>query len=268
MTDFSPRRALESALLGWWLLVLGGLLGGLFGWIGHQFKPPIYQATVAFTTDVDFAMTGPLTEREANQVLGSAVNLLFSTRTVGIVVDAASAEGFILDAAELRSSATLERRVTLLQIHVRHADPVAAAAIANLWADIGLAELTLAADHAVEILAWNARIEALSGCSPYPAPAEETESCIFAAGGAVQDEIREAREARTAAAWGARGISPALLYSLNDRAEIPSEPTHFGRTTLIFWGAVIGMILSAGLLGMRESQMLKQVDAPKEPNDP
>ena len=251
MTDFVPRQALDAALRGWWLLVVCGLLGGLAGGVANSIRPPIYQATVSFTTDVDFSLTGPLTEREANQILGSAVNLLFSTRTVGLVIDAAQAKGIAIAAAELRASATLERRVTLLQIHVRHADPQTAAELANLWADIGLAEMTVAAGHATEILAWNARIAELAGCSPYPEPVDDgAESCRFPASSTVKDELQAAREARSEASWDARGISPALLFSLDIHADVPTRPTAYGRPTLIFGGGVVGMIMGAGLLGV------------------
>ncbi len=253
MTPFSPRRAAQGVLEKWWLIVLLAVLGGLLGLLFHFQRQPLYQATVSFSADVDYSQTGPLPDRNLDQIMGAVSNLFTSSRTREQVAQAALAQGIQTDRASLREMAVLERRLSVFQIHIRHADPQTAASLANLWGQLGIAELQRAHDYALQARSWSEIMDTLTGCAPYPEPpTAEFESCRIPLGHTIDGELAEARQQRQQALWEARGISPALIFALTEEAELPVRPVQFGRNTVVFWGAAIGFMAGVGLVGLRQ----------------
>jgi len=241
MADFSPLEALNRAFQTWWLLALLALLGAVGGWVFHRSQPPIYQATVGFTVNVDYTITGPLSEKDVDQIQGTVGAFLISPGVMNEVITRAQEQGIHVDAAALFEMLTLERRNSLWQIYLRNTNPQTVFTLANIWGEVGLTHLIEAHKHAVQARAWQGYINTLANCVPYPEPpTEEFQSCRLPAASNIQQEAAAATAALEQEQVYSGGLISALLFEQVQTSDFPSEPVAFGQGALVFAGAMIG----------------------------
>ena len=61
----------------WWILILGGIIGSLFGLIANRiFIKPIYSADATISVLINFKGVGYLTQYEQDQMIGHVKSFL------------------------------------------------------------------------------------------------------------------------------------------------------------------------------------------------
>lgn len=255
--EFSPAEAVKNALHKWWLIALTTAVGGLLAILFFQLRQPIYEATVSFALGIDYTRTGPITQYDEDHALGMVGMLITSTRVKEEVVSTAQEQGIEVSFDQLHLNSILERKAHVWILRVHHPDPQTAADIANIWADVALARLEEAYQHAVrkELLERYASsitscLETITVGQPVLAPCQnltldEMQSTLAQ----LEDEIFAEKQA-------SYNIFPGLLFGEVTKAVVPNRPIRYGRGSLALAGMAMGLI--AGLLIVQVASSLRQ----------
>ena len=244
VVEFSPLEALEHSLKTWWLVVLLMVLGGGAGWLFHRVQPPIYETAFAWTVNVDYTQTGPITERDVDHIQGSVGGLIHSKLVMEKVIAQAQSQGIEIDLPTLQDISRLERRQSRWKIHVRNSDPEKAAALANLWGQIATDVLTKSHQHAIKARALHDYMSVLKNCAPESEPSTaDQKGCALPSIVDFQEQLETVNQQIQQEHRASHGISPAIIFDLPEAASLPTNPVAFGRNLLVFGGALIGFIL-------------------------
>jgi hypothetical protein len=251
----SPSEPSESGV--WWpdrlirrwvLLVIGGVVGGLFALALSTTRPPQYEAEAVLQIGVDYPRVVELDELPENRVLDRAAALIASDTTIALTTDRLQArygqDPAWSSAAELRSHTRIDRETSAWGLVGIAETPEAAARIADAWLEVTQAELDQAMDHAWEALRLQSAAIILA-CSEL-SQGDSTDffwQCI--ATGPNLDPARTAALRREIEL--SRGVSPILSYEPVRRAVPASSPVVWARAPLIVGGAVAGIILGGFL---------------------
>ena len=137
--ELSPLSSFQLALHRWWWVTLLTFLGGLAGWGFHTLRPPLFEGVATFTVAIDFSQTGQITEREQDQSINAFQAIIQSPDVIHLVIADLEGRGIPANAADVRTprpptpvfvigqTAFLERRQSLIELHVRNSDPQIAA---------------------------------------------------------------------------------------------------------------------------------------------
>ncbi|MEA4906566.1 MAG: hypothetical protein GYA17_21345 [Chloroflexi bacterium] len=247
--EFIPVELLERMLRSWWLVALCMIAGGGIGWGIHQAQPPVYETAAVISTSIDFGRTGLLSDVEQDNAIGVLGDLIGSTQTLQEVAAAAGQAGIPLDLAQLEVMTSLERQNYLYLLRVRSDDPQAAAEVANLWVEQAVRDLTTAYDHAVRADGLLRYMDALQSCLEHMAAAGPVEAQCSRTGLAeiLADLDATGRQA-TAEKLAARGLHPAVTFSLAQTAGVPAQPVLYSRGQMVLAGALVGLLVSLVLV--------------------
>lgn len=149
MNEISPLDEFSRLFRYWWLIAICMLLGGLAAYGFHLTNPPLFEAKATIVATIDlgtFPFKGvrvDLIQYNEDMALGNIEGVLRSASVTQSLFDAAQAEGISLDAATLDRDSTIERKLDIWEVRFRNPDPVIAQSVANLWMDIGYADMLI-----------------------------------------------------------------------------------------------------------------------------
>ncbi len=247
--DFPLNIAIQRAYRGWWLVALLTIVGGLGGLLVSTLRVPVYEASAEFTFSIDFSRTGILTDVEEDQAFEALSDVIFASDVLQAAAADASQQGIPITLVDLQSSIAKERSFNTWTFRVRQADPRAAAAITNLWANHALRALDSAAQAALEVGALSARLEGLQRCLSASVLTEPTMAgCTGADRAAIQAELARSGEQIVAARQASRGMLPGMGYQWTRAAVENPRAVANGRGRLALAGALLGLL--AGLLAV------------------
>jgi uncharacterized protein involved in exopolysaccharide biosynthesis len=135
-SEFVPVENLKRMLKFWWLVLLLSIAGGIFGFIIHRQKPPLYEAKVVFMASIDFNKLPPppytLTQYDEDITLVLVeVAIRQSLPTVsGYVLD----NHLMTDPDLVHDQSSIERQNAYWELRFRYSDPVVAQNVTNYWA--------------------------------------------------------------------------------------------------------------------------------------
>lgn len=256
--EFTPLSELEHLIRSWPLLLLLALWGGAVGWLLHRAQPPVYEARATFYISLDFTQTGDLTQFEEDHAVSVASAVLQGGPVLDRVAAAAQAEGLDVEPQDLLEKGFLERRQATWTLRLRDPDPAAAARLANLWAEHGLAILSESHRAALEAEALGRLLEGLSGCLEPGADPAAGQACEGLDADVLDEEIRQVTEELTRARAAGQGLSTALVFDLSDPARAPRQPVQAGQNSMVLAGGLIGLIIGAWGVGARLPARLAQ----------
>ncbi len=250
---FSPFDELGFFLRHWWWLVLTAILGAGLGLLINFMQPPIYSGEAKIVTAIDFNRTGALDDIARDQLLGAAEDLMTVPGTFAAAAEDAALQGYVLDGAEFRQIAVVERGLYTWTLRVTDTDPKIAADLANIWALRSFDRLKEAYRHAVMAETLLQRADELAGCLEKAAAVEPGQPlCGYTRLADLQPELEQLSAAAERERSAAYGLSTAMTYALSDPAQPAVEPVRNSRAILVLAGILIGLVigfisLSAGL---------------------
>jgi hypothetical protein len=247
--QFAALEALQAALRYWWFVFLLAIIGGGIGWLVTLTRPPIYEATGRFSANIDYVVTGPLTQFEEDTALNGIGDVLYSNEVVKKVVDRAAAEGIHTSLVELKRSAVLERRFNVWDLRVRNPDPGVAERLANLWIDQGQAALLEGYQHAIQADHLNRYLASLESCLAEMASSEPAAGqCSSSRFLQIQAELQEAGKALYQERLASRGLFAGVLIGPVDRASGMARLVIYNRNQVVLSCCLIGFLLGIVLV--------------------
>jgi uncharacterized protein involved in exopolysaccharide biosynthesis len=242
--DIFPARLLRRLWSKWYWIVLGGIVGGLFGWGLSLARVPEYEASAGLSIGFDYARVNEMDDTVTSYVTLRVRDLLLSDETAQSTLDALDASALFGDIPgnlpELRSRIRLVEDGSRWEIVARARTPDGAAAIANAWADSSLQGLEQAMLHAIRAAEIETAIYR-AGCRLTQDPTSP--GTVIWLCEVPDDALRptDVPEALLSEARLSKGLLPAMSFSLLSRAEPPDRPVLWGRGGLILAGTLLGM---------------------------
>lgn len=255
--EFSPAEAVKLALNKWWLIALTTVVGGLFAILFFQLRQPIFEATVSFTIGIDYTRTGPVTQYDEDHALGMAGSLITSTRVKEEVVAIAQEQGIDVSFDQIHLNSILERKAHIWILRVHHQNPEVAANIANIWADVAMARLEEAYQHAIQKENLERYASSITSCLEMVIASQPVfATCHNMTLDEMQSTLAQLEEKIFAEKQSSYNIFPGLLFGEVTKAVVPNQPIRYARGNLAIAGMVIGLI--AGLLIIQVVPNLRQ----------
>ena len=248
-SKFTPRDTLDSALRYWWFVVAVMLLGAAIGWAFHRVRPAVYEGRASFATGIDYVRTGPLNDLEEDQAMELVGDVIKADDTRLMALELAKSQGVSISAAVFDENSYLERQNYSWVLRVRHVDADTAALLTNAWLDAGYTSLAEAYGHALIAEGLLQYSQSLTRCLETSISSEPVQALCTAKNLAeIQKELLALNEAKTEELLASRGLFPAMAFSIVERASVPVEPVQYERNSLVFLGAVLGLVAAVWLI--------------------
>ncbi len=254
--DFSIMGAFERLARRWWLVALAGILGACLGWLFSLQLVPVYEARAIMLISVDYAQTGNLDDLNLDHAVGVAGSTVNSGIVFERLIAAAQARQIALDASDILQNFSMERRQQQWDLVVRHADPQAAAFLANAWLEYGVQVLEEYRQHALRAQGLRDYLRLMSACPPAP-DLDPPPPAICSGGNTIDTAHMQVIQADLSAEIQAsRGVFSALVFAPELKAEAPLEPVLYQAQWLVFSGLILGLLVGIGVssIGMFRKQ--------------
>jgi len=243
--EFIPREALERAFRHWWMIVLLTVLGGIVGWTFHFFNPPLYEATAVLTANMDFQKR-QLTQYEEDYAFGTVTALSTWDDVVNQVATDAKAQGILIQINQLKQQMSVERRQSVMELHIMNPDPKVAAELANIWVKTYYDALNAALTHAIRADQIQSQIGGINNslsAAGAPVLSPETKDALKN----LSDQLLQEQQL-------SHGIISIMKFSLSESAAVPQKPVTYYWANLVLAGACIGFIVSLWAAGSYGAQ--------------
>lgn len=275
MDEFSPYLVFKNSLQKWWVIVLLMILGGIGGWSIHFFNHPLYEAKASFSVMVDLKKSGPIDTLTQDKSINVVYDTFFSDQVVEPVLAAAQKEGINIDRQTFISESYAERKSETWELRIRNPDPKVAQTLVNLWADQAYSQLKTYSLHAQQADALTLQLNMISMCIQQAyLPFDTAGMCD------TTDQQKLAQEYQTVSTAlynerVARGsLASWVLFSLDQKAALPTRPVSYNINEMTLAGAVIGFLLAIGLIATplpdkltKKFKRIPQESASREPSD-
>ena len=243
--EFSPYGSLKRVISRWWIVVSLMVSGALIGFGFHFISPPIYEASAIISVNLDFPKA-LLTQTEEDNAFNAASGIINSSSVMNNVIAEAAREGFTVTPPQFHRDFYLEGRLSVWSLLVRDRDPNAAAALANIWAQISVDALNNALTHALQADQLQTQISGLENClaGVTPRAVVVQQDCEGYSHDVIQTMLLE----QTASMINERKLSLGILsfttIGLTDLAVSPGTPVIYGQAGLVLAGAFLGFLIS------------------------
>ena len=241
--EIDPKELFRALFRGWYWIVLFIIGGGLFGLLFTQLRPPRYQAVAALRVDLTAEDHRRLAWPQKRDLLSPVRVLLLSDATLNRIPDILKMPVDTQSTAELRETLRLNDYESEWLLSAINGDPSLAAAIANAWAEAAVLRIEEAVAHAGLALAIRGQLMEL-GCEVKGGNASAWR-CEPASDMDRVDPLIEDWKRHIAAS---AGIPADLTYGQIREASPPDVPIYWGRGVIILSGALLGLLLGAGLI--------------------
>jgi uncharacterized protein involved in exopolysaccharide biosynthesis len=249
LTDtFTMGQGIRRFVRYWYWALLVGVLGLLIAYLVSTILAPRYEAAAVIAVNVDYGRTERLEEILENRVLDRVWALMISDETYQQTMDRLTSQAGLSEEWQsheaLRDHTRLDARLSRWELIGIDTDPAVAAVIANAWAEVVLARLDEAYEHA-----WQA--QAIQG-------AKFDVNCVDLLNGKEEEALWECiatgpdispavKEQLIQEVIASHGIMPIITYEPIQSAIPPEEPVLWGRGLLIFAGGMAGFIVGIAI---------------------
>jgi len=268
MEEFSAFQMARMFLNRWWIMVLLVSGGGIGGLVFHKVIPPVYEAKAVLEVNIDVSQYC-LPQYEADRALSIVSMLINSPDVKQAVVNQAQSSGQPVTLTRFQQSSVLEIRRSIMEMRVRDQNPVAAAVLANLWAEIAYDRLIQAQEHAIKANRLQQQLTGWLMCLPgyvTPTPGSSTSQILVVPSCQIlvvpswnekcenytTEKIEEVQSQLSAEIDTEQrqslGVLPFLNFVLAEKASVPDQPILYGQGIFALAGAVIGLVVSVWII--------------------
>jgi uncharacterized protein involved in exopolysaccharide biosynthesis len=252
--DFKPKLIIERTIRRWPLLFMAMLLGGAAAYGVSALLPPRYEAVAQVTTNIDYTIAPEIDDHLEDRAINEAGWLMVSYKVLGNVLSSAEEEGMDITYQDIKDTFSVERIDDLWTLRVVGPDPEDVVALANIWVEEAYAQLDEAAEHAQAASVLGTYLTSLEDC--LDALPDEGGSYALCTADNVDDlagEIEEKTLLLNKELELSRAIHPAARYALVSYAQVPVEPVFHTRGTLVFSGALLGLVIALAWLFIKNN---------------
>jgi capsular polysaccharide biosynthesis protein len=230
------------------MILLLSLAGGLLGWVAHQVRPPLYEAKAVFTVNINYSQPDVLDKIDNDHyaedlMIVNLMGLIQSADVVNKVVADVAAKNMVFDDLRLGKRLFVERKTSFIELIVRNEDPRVAMDVANQWAETANDQLKEAQVHALRTYTLNQEINNLAECIKL-APDGTGNLCMNLTLQELEAQLQRVQPELDAEVQASRGLEPALMFELSQRASLPNAPAIYNPQLMILAGVLLGFLIS------------------------
>lgn len=237
---------IKGVFSGWKRVVVFMIMGGLCGMLASTTITPVYETRAVIAVTIDYTRTGALSDIQEDQAMRGLGSVIDSDTVRDQVVLEAQELGYVIDRNEIENSFTLEREDFRWFLRVRGDDPIRAADLATVWANVAMRVLDDGMEHAIIAGHLQQYLDSLEYCLQRQAVEGVVGNiCADYDFDFLMDEVQvTSAEIRDQQAVSF-GLMPAMEFFLAEKAPVNAEPVLGTRGILILCGAVLGFLLAA-----------------------
>ena len=260
MKSLSFLDLLKAVTIRWYILVIGMIIGGMFGWGATIFLPSMFESDAAFNVTIDYTQTGALSDVEEDQAMRGVGDIIFSDEIVSATLDTLKKNnGLDLSKDEFYDDAIFDREEFRWAIRYRDADPFVASTVVDAWASEADRFLQDSLQHAKVAASYQEVLSGLENCLQRTTQMNNSdETCSLDNLDQIIDEIDQVSELITTEKEQSRGLFAAVSVQLLERAEVPNKPMRYQVNVLVISGAFVGLLTAMVLLIVRIQNRNKQ----------
>lgn len=245
--ELEVRGLLEAIFQHWYLTVVFGLLGALFGYGLSLKNQPVFEATAVMSIGLNFDQTTPLSQYEEDFALGKVAGVVSSDDVLEASIDAfyqqLNIESEQLSVQDFRSMIRLEQKSSRWEFVVSRQDPELAAVIADSWAEAAEKALWEAYGHALrakdlQLQLVNIQAELADIRTDLDVGEEGIERIQTLEDLTEELEIRLQEELELG-----RGLTTFVSFEWSERAMVPKRPVIRSRGGQILAGNLLGIAI-------------------------
>ncbi|MBW6473353.1 MAG: hypothetical protein K0B14_09540 [Anaerolineaceae bacterium] len=242
MGQLSFNHNITKIFQNWWLLLIGGIIGGFIAYLTSIiFILPVFVAQAELSVVINFKEVGHLSQYEQDQMIGNIISLFHSNEVLNKTIT--NIENPNLDISNFQKSCFIERQVNSILFRCQSTDPTTATQWANQWAMVSHEILSQAYIHALNYDSYMRMQLSLESCiersyfiSPTPAECDDTLPDNFSI-----DDLNQMLQQELLLS---KNIFPGIRFSDVISAEIPQKASRFQTNYLVLSGSIFGFLVS------------------------
>lgn len=259
MQEFSPYRTYQNILHRWWLVVIGILIGGIFGLVLADLRPAVYEAETFLIASMNFPPNDYYTQYEEDYAFTVAATHIAPLAMSSTLVQALQEEGYTVTVEEFLRSASLERMQASWALRYRSPDPDLAAAVVELWVVQAYEKLADLREHSLQAQAYAEQLRFLNTCYRYALiprsenltfPPDYQLVCVFHSAGKIHSEQINTSRLLAEEIRLSRGLNPYFVIDIPDTAGTQVYKTAYDRNLIVLAGALIGFVTGLWLANL------------------
>jgi hypothetical protein len=253
MNHFSSSNILSEKIFQfWWMLLIGGMVGGIIAFISTYFLvSPDYLAEAKMSIIINFKEVGHLSQYEQDQMIGNVISMFQSNDITEETIDLLGDD--MVSISEFRNSCFMERQVNTLFFRCISNDPVLSQKWVNHWANISYDKLSTAYGHALQFEKLQRKQDSFELCvqRSYDAFPSSSDCKKLISDQFTQEQlIAEIEYERL----NSKNIFPGFKFSEITSAEIPQKPVRNNTNIYVLTGSLFGFIISFIFLQTRKNE--------------
>jgi|GEM_PF-2256208 hypothetical protein len=246
-TNFSER-----IFQFWWLLLIGGFIGGIIAFItAFILISPVYLAEAKMSIVINFKEVGHLSQYEQDQMIGNVINLFETNEIVEPTVALINDDNVSI--TEFRNSCFIERQVNTLFFRCVSNNSSLSQKWANNWAKNAYEKLSEAYGHALMYEKLKRVQDTYESCverSYFVFPTSADCQKILPDQTSLEQLADEIEYERLLS----KNIFPGFKFSEIILAEQPQKIVRNNTNAFVLSGSLFGFLLTLGFLYTKKNE--------------
>lgn len=242
MGQLSLNQNIVKIFQNWWLLLIGGIMGGFVAYLtSFIFIAPVFVAQAELSVVINFKEVGHLSQYEQDQMIGNVISLFQTNEVIDKTIR--NIDNANMNVSNFKKACFIERQVNSILFRCQSTDPSIGTHWTNQWAMVSHEILSEAYIHALNYeslkrmqLSYESCIERSYFNFPTTAECVDTlpdNSSINNLNQLLQQELLLSKN-----------IYPGIRFSDVLPAEVPQKAARFQTNYLVLSGSIFGFLVS------------------------